>query len=146
MTNTRSKWEKLIEELAEVEHTRWADWQTWCHKVLRQECPSPELEKVLERWDVQIATKYKDLTEMEKDSDRYQVGRYLKIVKSFIHSTLQKYADKVEKEIREMRIRLNEKNILVYKVEIDNYNMAIDDIVKTLNKLNITYGLNKEDE
>ena len=67
-------------------------------------------------------------------------------VKSFIHSTLQEFADKVEKEIREMRIRLNEKNILVYKVEIDNYNMAIDDIVKTLNKLNITYGLNKEDE
>ncbi len=67
---------KLFEELASIEHTRWADWQKWCHKVLRENCPSAELEKVLERWDKQIATSYDDLTETEKDSDREQVMRY----------------------------------------------------------------------
>jgi hypothetical protein len=70
----------LYEKLAEIEHERWADWQKWCHKILRENCPSPELEKVLERWDKQIATPYKDLTEKEKQSDREQVDRYWHLI------------------------------------------------------------------
>ena len=71
---------ELREKLANIEHQRWADWQRWCHKVLRENCPSPELEKVLERWDKQIVTKYKDLSEKEKDSDRKQVDRYWPLI------------------------------------------------------------------
>ena len=66
----------LFEKLAEIEHQRWSDWQKWCHQVLRENCPSLELERVLEKWDKQIATSYADLTEKEKDSDRKQVMRY----------------------------------------------------------------------
>lgn len=69
-----------VEELAAIEHQRWSDWQAYCHKVLRENCPSPELEKVLERWDRQIATHYAELSEREKESDREQVRRYLPIV------------------------------------------------------------------
>ena len=71
---------KLFEKLASVEHTRWVDWQKWCHKILRENCPSPELEKVLERWDKQIATDYKDLSERTKDEDRKQVMRYWDLI------------------------------------------------------------------
>ena len=71
---------KLFEQLADIEHQRWADWQKWCHKILRENCPSPELEKVLERWDKQIATSYNDLSEKEKDSDREQVMRYWNLI------------------------------------------------------------------
>ncbi len=67
---------ELFEKLAEVEHNRWRDWQKYCHKILRENCGSPELEGVLKRWDRQIATDYKDLPEREKDSDREQVMRY----------------------------------------------------------------------
>jgi hypothetical protein len=67
--------DELFEELADIEHQRWSDWQAYCHKVLRENCPSPELEEVLKRWDRQIATPYKDLSEKEKDSDREQVMR-----------------------------------------------------------------------
>lgn len=73
-----------IEELADIEHQRWSDWQAWCHKILRENCPSPELEKVLERWDKQIATPYKDLSEQEKQSDRDQVARYFPILTHLI--------------------------------------------------------------
>ena len=76
----KTKKNKLFEELANIEHERWADWQKWCHKVLRENCPSPELEKVLKRWDKQIETKYKDLSEEEKNSDRDQVNRYWKLI------------------------------------------------------------------
>jgi len=77
---TKTSWRELKEKLADIEHQRWADWQKWCHKILRENCPSPELEKVLKRWDKQISTNYKDLTEKEKDSDREQVDRYLPIL------------------------------------------------------------------
>jgi hypothetical protein len=71
---------KLFEKLADIEHQRWASWQKWCHKILRENCPSLELEKVLERWDKQIKTKYKDLTEKEKNEDRKQVMRYWNLI------------------------------------------------------------------
>ena len=71
---------ELFEQLATIEHERWADWQRWCHKVLREQCPSPELERVLERWDRQIATPYAELTEEEKESDRDQVRRYWHLI------------------------------------------------------------------
>jgi len=71
---------QLFEQLANIEHQRWADWQKWCHKILRENCPSSELEKVLERWDKQIAISYKDLSEAEKNSDRDQVMRYWQLL------------------------------------------------------------------
>jgi len=71
---------ELFEKLADIEHQRWADWQKWCHKILRENCPSPELEKVLKRWDKQINTPYSKLSEKEKNSDREQVMRYWKLI------------------------------------------------------------------
>lgn len=72
---------ELLESLADIEHQRWAHWQTWCHKVLRENHPNAGLEKTLARWDKQIATDYKDLTEKEKDSDRAQVMKYWHLLK-----------------------------------------------------------------
>lgn len=74
---------ELREKLAAIEHERWADWQKWCHKVLRENCPSPELEKVLERWDTQIATPYEQLTDREKASDMEQVDRYWPLIDTY---------------------------------------------------------------
>ncbi|MHA2068465.1 MAG: hypothetical protein ACXABY_29225 [Candidatus Thorarchaeota archaeon] len=71
---------EIYEKLAAIEHERWADWQVWCHKILRENCGSPELEKVLERWDIQIATPYGQLSESEKKSDREQVDRYWQLL------------------------------------------------------------------
>lgn len=81
--NTPKELEELRENLAAIEHERWSDWQKWCHKVLRENCPSPDLEKILERWDKQIATPYQDLSEQEKQSDREQVDRYLHLITTY---------------------------------------------------------------
>jgi hypothetical protein len=76
--------DRLREKLAAIEHERWSDWQAWCHKILRENCPSPELEKVLERWDRQIATPYDKLSDSEKASDMEQVDRYWPLVASYL--------------------------------------------------------------
>jgi hypothetical protein len=80
--------EGLIEQLAAIEHERWADWQKWCHKVLREQLnPNSahnDLEDVLVRWDKQIAKSYAELSEAEKQSDRDQVMRYLPLLTPYI--------------------------------------------------------------
>ncbi|MCL2095067.1 hypothetical protein FWH13_03015 [Candidatus Saccharibacteria bacterium] len=75
---------KIIEQLAAVEHERWADWQKWCHQVIRENSPSHGTGDVLKRWDRQIETPYLGLSEQEKESAREQVRRYLPIVEQEI--------------------------------------------------------------
>lgn len=72
--------EELREKLAAIEHQRWADWQRWCNKVLRENNPSPEQGDILERWDRQIETPYEKLSEREKASDMEQVDRYWQLI------------------------------------------------------------------
>lgn len=72
----------LRQQLAAIEHERWSDWQRWCHKILRENLGNDniELERVLERWEVQIATPYKMLSDAEKASDMEQVDRYWPLI------------------------------------------------------------------
>ena len=76
---------KIFEELASIEHQRWADWQKYLHSKCVEHsdgkgkwvCFPSELFK---QWERQIATNYKDLSEKEKDSDREQVLRYFHLI------------------------------------------------------------------
>lgn len=76
--------EELKEKLAAIEHERWADWQKWCHQVIRENGPNLQTENVLMRWDRQIETPYAELSEKEKQSDREQVDRYLPLINLYI--------------------------------------------------------------
>ena len=74
---------ELVEKLADLEHKRWSNWQTWCHKILREHCPSEAMEKVLARWDKQIAMDYKDLSEREKEMDREEAKKTLEVLSRY---------------------------------------------------------------
>ena len=104
--------EEIIKEFREkganLEHDRWARWQAWCHKVLRENCPSPQLEEVLERWDKQIATKYEDLSEKEKESDRKETRNYIPLLVKALSQQKQDLLKKIEFFERDMRIRLHD--------------------------------------
>ena len=52
----------LIEKLAELEHEQWA--------LIKESTLDNLTPENIERWRRQIATKYSDLSEQEKDSDR----------------------------------------------------------------------------
>ena len=76
----------LIERLAALEHERWSHWQRYMHsKGIRQPDGSLLLPaEFVTRWENQIATKYQDLSDEQKESDREQVRKYLPLIASCI--------------------------------------------------------------
>jgi hypothetical protein len=83
-----NKLDGLLESLASIEHERWAHWQRYVHsKGVRQPDGSLVIPvELVERWEKQIATKYADLDDKEKESDREQVRRYLPVIESALKS------------------------------------------------------------
>lgn len=77
--DTRSQLDAAIEDLAAVEHERWAHWQRYVHSVAERRADGSLIlpAELVERWERQIATPYAELTEAERESDREQVRRYL---------------------------------------------------------------------
>ena len=77
--------QELFEKLSALEHQRWSHWQKYLHsKCFRDEVGNliiPETYvKNLERL---INTDYKDLTGIEKNSDRNEVMKYWKLIIGF---------------------------------------------------------------
>jgi hypothetical protein len=79
--------ESLVEELAALEHQRWAHWQKYVHdKGQRQPDGSIVLPAdLVARWERQINTQYADLTAEEKDSDREQVKKYRPLLEGWLN-------------------------------------------------------------
>ncbi|MEE7493093.1 hypothetical protein [Methylobacterium oryzae] len=76
----------LVEELAAIEHERWAHWQRYMHgKAEKQADGSLVLPAhLVDQWERQIETPYAELSDAEKDSDREQVQKYLPTIVRFI--------------------------------------------------------------
>ena len=75
---------ELFEKLADIEHQRWADWQKYLHSKILPSGKDGIMEigtELIEHWNRQINTDYKNLSEAEKDSDREQVMRYWDLIK-----------------------------------------------------------------
>lgn len=72
----------LREQLAAIEHERWADWQRHLHArcAVGTDGTRTIPADLVARWERQIATAYGDLTEPEKQSDRDQVDRYWPLI------------------------------------------------------------------
>lgn len=79
--------ESLVEELAALEHQRWAHWQKYVHdKGQRQPDGSIVLPAdLVAHWERQINTQYADLTAEEKDSDREQVKKYRPLLERWLN-------------------------------------------------------------
>jgi hypothetical protein len=71
-----------LDELAAIEHERWAHWQSYLHE---QGTPLPDGSLVLPanliaRWKRQLSSPYASLSDDERESDREQVLRYLPVL------------------------------------------------------------------
>ncbi len=73
---------ELLENLAAIEHERWAHWQRFMHEQGERQSDGSLLlpADLVAKWDRLIETPYARLTEQERKSDREQVRRYLPTV------------------------------------------------------------------
>jgi len=80
--SAREVLEGLVEELASLEHERWAHWQRYMHDqgVKNDDGSLTIPASLITRWERQIGTPYSRLSETEKKSDREQVTRYLPLI------------------------------------------------------------------
>jgi hypothetical protein len=77
----------LFEQLAAIEHERWAHWQRWMHDQGRRDERTRALvipATLVDRWERQIATPYADLSEAEKASNREQIDRYWLLIEPLL--------------------------------------------------------------
>lgn len=149
--------DELREKLADIEHQRWSDWQKylhskcftadhntdglvcWCNPQIEM---MPNLNNVIlhkehlvipeesvKHWERQINTPYAELSEVEKDSDRKQVDRYIDLIKTFFH---QKYAELLESVIPEEYSVLPDLPSLQFR---EGYNQAIQEIKSRIKKV-----------
>ncbi|MDR6392468.1 hypothetical protein AB3X82_20620 [Paraburkholderia phenoliruptrix] len=74
--------DEILEQLAAVEHERWAHWQRYMHgKAVRNSDGSLTIPaELVSRWERLMETPYTELTEDERRSDREQVQRYLPLL------------------------------------------------------------------
>jgi len=76
---------EFIEKGANLEHERWAKWQSYLFSKSEWTENGYLIPKELcERWQRQIATPYSELSEEEKESDRVEVRSYLPLLKELI--------------------------------------------------------------
>lgn len=89
------------ERLANLEHERWAGWQEYLHKLcMRNEDGSLAIPKdKVKRWERQIATPYEELSEEEKESDRIEARKTLKILQSEIAQAKLEAVEELERWI-----------------------------------------------
>ena len=74
---------KEIEKLADVEHKGWSRWMKYLFSVSKEnEDGTITIPKnKVDRWKRQMNTDYKDLSNKEKESDRKEVRKFLKVQK-----------------------------------------------------------------
>jgi len=73
----------IREKTAKLAHDQWSGWMTYLlSKNKKNEDGSFTIPKELvDRWERQINTSYKDLSEPEKDSDRKEADKFLKMLR-----------------------------------------------------------------
>ena len=74
---------KLREEVAALAHDQWSGWIQY---MIGVSLPNKDgtliiSKRLVERWTRQVKTKYSDLSEDEKDSDRREADKFLKLLK-----------------------------------------------------------------
>lgn len=87
--------ERLVEELAALEHQRWAHWQKYVHENGKRQIDGSIVlsADLVRRWERQINTQYADLAAEEKESDREQVRKYFPLLKRWLDIARKKRND-----------------------------------------------------
>ena len=90
MTNINEIEKAFVEAGADLEHQRWARWQSYFYLN--------DTSENRDRWNRQIKTPYSKLSEQEKESDRQETRNYLPLLRQAITSLVEE----LEGEVRDL--------------------------------------------
>ncbi len=112
--------EETKENLAKLEHTQWSHWMLYMYSLCSQDEEGNYIipKEKAERWLRQMNTKYKDLPEEEKQSDREWAQKALKAIEF----------EKLLKEEHEFGRELGANYIL--SVLLDQNKITQDDFIR----------------
>lgn len=115
--------ETLLEVLSNIEHERWARWQKYlhslCHRVSDGSLIIPS--DSVAHWEKLINTKYKDLPEISKESDRKEA----RITLSLLETTCREREKKCVEEFAEF-LKETEESVNI-SPQLNIFNDMIDD-------------------
>lgn len=116
----------LLEDLAALEHKQWAHWTEYMlNRIEGIEKANLNPKQQIEDWRRQIKTKYQDLTEKEKDSDRVWARKTIEIILKHIavenpyyddvllprsSEEMKEIAEIIKKELEKSKERLDKLN------------------------------------
>ncbi len=88
--------ENLMEKMAALEHERWSGWMLY--QFERGTFPERDGTWIMpawavERWRRQANTKYADLSEREKETDRQEVRRTWAVIVGHLGQGIKEYAE-----------------------------------------------------
>lgn len=74
---------ETLEALSDLEHDSWARWMEHLFKVSKKNSDGTVTipKDKVDRWERQVETDYEDLSNKEKESDRKEVRKFLKVAK-----------------------------------------------------------------
>jgi len=131
--NIKKNIEEFIEKGADLEHTRWSKWQEYMHGFcIEKTITPPETanmsyqamtfpKKFFDRWQKQINTQYKNLTEKEKESDRKEVEVYIPLLKQAQLSLIDSIIEGMEKSSPKIELKYRKDFEGMSLPEIANY-------------------------
>lgn len=81
--NECMKAKEVIEDLSDLEHESWSSWMKYLFSVSKKNDDGTVTipKNKVERWKRQAETDYDDLTNKEKESDRKEVRKFMKVIK-----------------------------------------------------------------
>lgn len=85
----------FIEQGADIEHERWSKWQSYMFSKCKKQSDGSLVIPpwAVARWTDQINTKFSELSESEKESDRREVKTYIPLIKEIIKQVTKIYVE-----------------------------------------------------
>lgn len=124
----------LREKLAELAHNQWAGWMEYLFFKSKQVDGCVVIPAwANERWRRQVATRYADLSEEEKDSDRSEADKFLAVFNAQLAER--------DKLIDQMREALQEAMVLCDAVPTRAHDMAKDYHLREIGRIVNVKGL-----
>ena len=128
--------EELREQLAALQHQQWSGWMLYLfsksYTSVNGDTTIPR--EFASRWMRQCDTKYADLPESEKESDRIEADKYIPIIDAAKAEARKEFAEKVDWILTPHAYFSDDPRVeRSYLIKMDKLRKEIKDLITNLN-------------